>query len=132
MAEQDIFHLAIPCADLDAAQEFYVERLGCKLARRYSDRITLDFFGHQVVCHLAPDRVDTNPTMYPRHFGITFVQKDAFDAILFRARERGARFFQAPFTRFASAREEHETFFLVDPSNNLLEFKHYRYAEMMY
>jgi extradiol dioxygenase family protein len=28
--------------------------------------------------------------------------------------------------------EEHQTFFLVDPSNNLLEFKWYRDAHMMY
>ena len=49
----DVFHLAIPTHDLDAAQDFYVTRLGCKLARRYADRITLDFFGDQVVCHLT-------------------------------------------------------------------------------
>ena len=41
----DAFHLAIPVADLDEAQDFYVTGLGCKLARRYDDRITLDFFG---------------------------------------------------------------------------------------
>ena len=50
----DVFHLAIPTHDLDAAQDFYVTKLGCKLARRYHDRITLDFFGDQVVCHLTP------------------------------------------------------------------------------
>src|SRR5271169_2603855 len=49
----DVFHLAIPVHDLDAAQHFYVSMLGCKLARRYPDRITLDFFGDQLVCHLA-------------------------------------------------------------------------------
>ena len=49
----DAFHLAIPVADLDEAQDFYVTGLGCKLARRYDDRITLDFFGDQVVCHLS-------------------------------------------------------------------------------
>ena len=31
----DVFHLAIPTHDLDAAQDFYVTMLGCKLARRY-------------------------------------------------------------------------------------------------
>ena len=52
----DAFHLAIPTHDLDEAQDFYVTRLGCKLARRYPDRITLDFFGDQVVCHLVEGR----------------------------------------------------------------------------
>ena len=49
----DVFHLAIPVHDLEAAEHFYVELLGCKLARRYPDRITLDFFGDQLVCHLT-------------------------------------------------------------------------------
>ena len=55
---QNVFHLAIPCKNLDEAYEFYVEKLGCKLARRYQDRITLDFFGDQVVCHLSPKNID--------------------------------------------------------------------------
>ena len=50
---RDVFHLAIPVYDLDESQEFYVGALGCKLARRYADRITLDFFGDQLVCHLV-------------------------------------------------------------------------------
>ena len=53
---RDAFHLAIPALDLDEAYEFYVTGLGCKLARRYNDRITLDFFGDQVVCHLSETR----------------------------------------------------------------------------
>ena len=58
----DTFHLAIPAQDLDAAQQFYVAGLGCKLARRYDDRITLDFFGDQLVCHLS-DAIDPAPTL---------------------------------------------------------------------
>ena len=56
----DAFHLAIPARDLDDAEAFYVKLLGCKLARRYADRITLDFFGDQLVCHLS-DRIDEDP-----------------------------------------------------------------------
>lgn len=59
---KSIFHLAIPCRDLDEAKEFYVGQLGCRLARRYDDRITLEFFGDQVVCHLSPQDIDSEPT----------------------------------------------------------------------
>ena len=48
----DVFHLALPAYDLESTEGFYVDSLGCKLARRYEDRITLDFFGDQLVCHL--------------------------------------------------------------------------------
>ena len=128
----NVFHLAIPCACLDTAADFYENKLGCKVARRYDDRITLDFFGDQLVCHLAPDEIDQKPKMYPRHFGLTFRKREEYDSLLKLARERGLEFFSEPFTRFEAKKEEHHTFFLVDPSNNLLEFKYYLAPEMMY
>lgn len=127
----DAFHLAIPARDLDEAQHFYVTQLGCHLARRYPDRITLDFFGDQVVCHLS-DQIDPAPELYPRHFGVTFRRREDFDALLFCAQTRDLPFFRSCQPRFKDAVEEHLTFVLVDPSGNLLEFKHYRDPRMMY
>lgn len=127
----NVFHLAIPATNLDEAQRFYVTKLGCKLARRYDDRITLDFFGDQVVCHLS-DKIDRDPQMYPRHFGVTFKDRREFDAVLHLARERRLPFYQEPTSRFEGLVEEHLTFMLVDPSNNLLEFKYYHDPRMMY
>jgi hypothetical protein len=128
---KDVFHLAIPARDLDATQAFYVAGLGCKLARRYDDRITLDFFGDQVVCHLS-ERIDEAPELYPRHFGVTFQDKADWERLLRLARTRGLTFFAEPFHRFAGRAEEHESFVLSDPSNNLLEFKYYDDPRMMY
>lgn len=127
----NVFHLAIPAKDLDEAYDFYVTKLGCKLARRYDDRLTLDFFGDQLVCHRS-DQIATEPQMYPRHFGITFRDRAQFDNLLRLAQARGLPFFREPFARFEGLVEEHLTFFLVDPSNNLLEFKWYRDERMMY
>jgi extradiol dioxygenase family protein len=129
--QDDAFHLAIPAADLDATQEFYVAGLGCKLARRYGDRITLDFFGDQVVCHLSGDTA-VDPSLYPRHFGVTFRHRDDWARLLHLARVRELPFFEEPFHRFAGKVEEHESFVLRDPSNNLLEFKYYADPRMMY
>jgi extradiol dioxygenase family protein len=127
----DVFHLAIPARDLDEAQDFYVGRLGCKLARRYEDRITLDFFGDQVVCHLSEDW-EREPQVYPRHFGVTFRQKEDFDRLLNLVATRHLRCFREVETRFEGTVEEHLTMILIDPSNNLLEFKHYHDPRMMY
>jgi uncharacterized protein len=130
----DVFHLAIPVHDLDEAQEFYVGLLGCKLARRYPDRITLDFFGDQLVCHLTEGARPSPepPSLYPRHFGVTFQDAAGFEAVRNCAVTRKIPFFQDVSTRFQSMAEEHQTFVLVDPSGNLLEFKHYRDPRMMY
>ncbi|GMA64456.1 VOC family protein [Alicyclobacillus fastidiosus] len=127
----NVFHLAIPAHDLDETYAFYVEKLGCKLARRYADRITLDFFGDQVVCHLSED-IDQEPKMYPRHFGVTFRDKNQFDNLYNLAKQREIPFFHDISRRFEGLVEEHLTFFLIDPSNNLLEFKYYHDDRMMY
>lgn len=127
-----LFHLAIPCRDLAEAERYYADGLGCTVARRYDDRITLDFFGDQLVCHLAADAIQARPEPYPRHFGITLRDRDRFDAVIDRVRRRGLPFLKKPWVRFAGRREEHSTFFLCDPSNNVLEFKHYRHPDQMY
>lgn len=126
-----VFHLAIPCKDLDETVEFY-EKLGCQLARRYHDRVTFNFFGDQVVCHLNPEKIDSHPKMYPRHFGITFLSKDEYVQTLEFAIKQNLPFFQKPMIRFEGKQEEHMTFFLIDPANNLLEFKYYDDNSMAY
>jgi uncharacterized protein len=132
--QHDVFHLAIPVHDLGEAEHFYVDLLGCKLARRYADRITLDFFGDQLVCHLSESTaVPVPPTsLYPRHFGVTFRAAEDFRALHELAVTRKIPFFAESSTRFDGLVEVHETFVLVDPSGNLLEFKHYADPRMMY
>jgi extradiol dioxygenase family protein len=127
----DTFHLAIPAKNLDQAHRFYVEGLGCKLARRYADRITLDFFGDQLVCHLS-DAVDEHPELYPRHFGITFRRLEDFEALQRLVEIRKLTVFKPCARRFEGLVEEHLTLVLEDPSHNLIEFKHYLDPRMMY
>jgi extradiol dioxygenase family protein len=130
----DVFHLAIPVHDLDRAEHFYVDLLGCKRARRYPDRITVDFFGDQLVCHLAMNgRPPRRPeSLYPRHFGVTFRSAADFENLHGLAVIRKIEFYAEMSTRFEATAEEHQTFVLLDPSGNLLEFKHYRDPRMMY
>ncbi len=130
---RDACHIAIPCRSLEEAYDFYVAGLGCRLARRYPDRITLDFFGDQLVCHLSPaSDLTLAPHLYPRHFGVTFYDRHAFDDLVRLIRLRHLTFFQQPSTRFPGMVEEHLTMALLDPSNNVLEFKHYLDPRMMY
>ncbi len=129
----NVFHLAIPVGDLAAARHFYVTQLGCKLARSYDDRITLDFFGDQVVCHLTRIEPRAEPlSLYPRHFGVTFRRQRDFLLLHDLAELRKIPFFRDVAARFEGTAEEHHTFVLQDPFDNLLEFKHYRDPRMMY
>ena len=70
--------------------------------------------------------------MYPRHFGITFLDKSDFDRLVEIASSKEVTLFQEVSVRFAGKREEHLTVTLLDPSNNVLEFKYYQDPAMVY
>jgi extradiol dioxygenase family protein len=120
----NIFHLAIPCLDVDETVTFY-EKLGARCGRRYKGYAILNFFGHQVVAHVNGEKCDKELFEYPRHFGIICDVKEQYDALLKLAEDHELSFFLKGKMRFEGRPEEHRTFFLKDPSNNLIEFKHY-------
>ena len=86
------------------------------------------------MCHLTERPVA--PTgeldLYPRHFGVTFREGRDFDALYELCVQRKVEFFSDVRTRFEGLAEVHRTFVLRDPSDNLVEFKHYADARMMY
>lgn len=131
-SKSSIFHLAIPTHDLMAAKKFYRSVLGCRVAREYDDRITLDFFGDQLVCHLAPSEIEQHPKMYPRHFGRTFLDRSDFDRIVESAQKHNVKFLEKPSIRFPDLAEKHLTVALLDPSNNTIEFKYYFVPDYIY
>ena len=130
--QNNAFHLAIPCKDLQETLDYYENKLGCESRRKYEDRVTFDFFGDQLVCHLSPEKVDLEANPYPRHFGVTFSEKDDFESFVTHLKENGVDFLDPITTRFEGLPEVHSTFFLKDPSNNVLEFKFYPNKEMMH
>jgi uncharacterized protein len=123
-APQDACHIAVPTRDLDEAVRFYADGLGARLARRYPDRVTFDFFGDQVVCHLSSD-VPTEPVPYPRHFGLSFARPADFDRLVSTVHLHELNVVSDVAVRFGGTAARHRTIFLADPSNNVIEFKNY-------
>lgn len=128
-----IFHLAIPARDLKEAKEFYT-RLGAKPGREYDTHIVLNFYGCQLVCHLSTVlEYNREPKMYPRHFGVIIDSKDEFYYTLKMCNDIASEaIFQHLFFRHEDEFAEHHTFFLKDPSNNVIEFKWYRNQEAVF
>lgn len=120
-----LFHLAFPVHDLAAAKQFYVEGLGCVLGRESPAAVTFGLAGHQLVAHLSEDELDRQKGIYPRHFGLVLTREEEWQALADRAEAQHLTFYQQPRRRFPGTRIEHRTFFLEDPSGNLLEFKYY-------
>ncbi|MFO0698408.1 MAG: VOC family protein [Nitrospira sp.] len=128
----NVFHLAFPIHDINAALRFYVEGLGCTVGRRSNHALTLGLAGHQLVGHVTTDQAPPQKGIYPRHFGLILLSQDEWQALADRAKAMGLSFYQQPRVRFPGTRIEHRTFFLEDPSHNLLEFKHYTHESAIF
>ena len=123
------FHLAFPVHDLAEARAFYGGLLGCPEGRSSAQWIDFDFFGHQIVAHLAPaprddaavNHVDGHGVPVP-HFGVVLTL-EAFDTLAERLKAAGAQFEIDPYTRFKGEPGEQSTMFFRDPSGNAIEMK---------
>ncbi len=120
-----IFHLAIPTHDIIESKKFYAQGLAASIGREYPGYIIFNFFGHQLVCHLDKHKIDKEVSMYPRHFGIILENKKIFEELYSKAKNANLNFYEELFERFVEKPGWHWSFFLIDPSNNLIEFKYY-------
>lgn len=126
---KNLFHLAFPVSDLDAAREFYGGVLGCEEGRSSECWIDFDLYGHQIVTHLsengagvkATNNVDTDHVPVP-HFGI-ILPMDEWKTLADKLKEKDVEFIIEPKIRFEGEVGEQATMFFLDPSGNALEFK---------
>ena len=124
------FHLSIPAIDLALSRHWYEQVLGCRAGRCSDEALILDLGGHQLVLQRHRDELGPQQQgIYPRHFGLIFHQAAQWHALQARVRKAGQPFAVKPKVRFAGEVLEHQTFFLQDPSNNWLEFKHYHHSQ---
>ena len=122
------FHLAFPVHDLAAARAFYGGLLGCPEGRSLDEWIDFDFFGHQIVAHLAPDAVaarasnavDGHDVPVP-HFGAVLAMPE-WERLAARL-DGKVDFAIPPTVRFKGLPGEQATMFFRDPSGNALEIK---------
>ena len=132
MTLRNIFHLAFPVHDLEAAREFYVGFLGCTEGRSSDRWVDFDLFGHQIVAHLVDEHrgvagtnpVDADDVPVP-HFGIVMQMED-WRVLADKLTEKGIKFVIEPKIRFAGEVGEQATMFFMDPSGNALEFKAFK------
>jgi extradiol dioxygenase family protein len=132
MTASALFHLAFPVHDLAAARQFYGSAIGCAEGRSSDAWVDFDFYGHQLVAHLAPDECSaqgdgaTNAVdgidVPVRHFG-AIISLAEWQALAARLRDAGVDFDIEPHIRFPGLPGEQATMFFLDPSGNALEFK---------
>ena len=139
MTDLNPFHLAIPVRDLKETLAFYEKVLECTRGRESNDWVDLNFWGHQLVLHRveqgAQGGVDTNPVDGEQvpvpHFGVV-LEWQAFEALIERLVTQDCEFVIEPTTRFKGRAGEQKTCFVMDPSENYLEFKSFRDPDALF
>ena len=123
------FHLAIPVRDLESSIKFYGGLFECEKGRSSDQWIDWNFFGHQLVTHIAPEEVHIVKTTLVdkqqspcRHFGIVLSMPE-WEAMADKLKKTGIQFVIEPYIRFKGEVGEQATMFFLDPSGNAIEFK---------
>ena len=126
------FHLAMPVQDLAKARLFYGGVLGFEEGRSSDQWIDFNFYGHQFVAHLNPNKtppppkniVDGESVPVP-HFGVILDWQD-WQALEARLKQQEIKFIIEPTVRFKGQIGEQATMFFEDYSGNALEFKSFK------
>ena len=132
------FHIAFPVNNLKNTKDFYTKILGCSLGRESNKWIDFNFYGHQVVAHLSPEnciksnvnKVDGDMVSC-RHYGV-ILPWDKWKVLGEKIKNKKIRFIIKPKIRFKNLKGEQGTFFLEDPSGNVLEFKSFKNDSMVF
>jgi len=132
------FHLAFKVKDIESTYRFYHEILNCKVGRQTAHWIDFDFFGHQLSAHISDDipsldycgKVDDISVPIP-HFGC-ILEEDEFARVKASLIENQITFIIEPQVRYQGAVGEQQTMFILDFSNNPIEFKSFKNSEEIF
>ena len=123
------FHLAFPVYDIKKTIDWYVSYLNCLVGRKSKRWVDFNFYGHQISAHLIDrknkkDKINLvdGKKIPSRHFGIILEMNDWKNLVTY-LNEKKINYVIKPNIRFKGQTGEQATFFIKDPSNNVLEFK---------
>ena len=132
------FHLAFPIYNIDATIKWYADILGCTIGRKDNRWVDFNFFGHQISGHLVNKNditIKTNVVdgkdIPARHFGI-ILKMSEWKGLSEKLISKNIEFIIKPNIRFKGQKGEQSTFFIKDPSGNVLEFKAFENDEMIF
>ncbi|WP_103069401.1 VOC family protein [Aquimarina sediminis] len=133
-----IFHYAFKVKDIKSTKEFYTNILGCQSGRETEHWVDFNFFGHQISAHISDNipsldycgSVDQVKVPIP-HFGC-ILQEEEFDLVCKKLKANQIDFIIQPQTRYKDQNGEQKTMFVLDFSNNAIEFKCFAQQENIF
>lgn len=132
------FHYAFKISDIESTRKFYVSILGCIEGRSTEKWIDFDFYGNQLSAHISKNipeldycgLVDGVNVPIP-HFGCV-LSMEQFIEIETQLVKNNIQFIVEPQTRYLNQKGEQRTMFVLDFSNNPIEFKAFKNENEMF
>lgn len=126
------FHYAFKIKDIASTRKFYVDILGCEEGRSTETWIDFNFFGHQLSAHISNNipendfcgKVDGVAVPIP-HFGCLITEAQ-FRDVQTRLENAEVTFLVPPQLRYPGQIGEQWTMFVLDYSDNPIEFKSFK------
>ncbi len=123
------FHYAFKVKDIASTIDFYQGILGCSLGRQAEHWVDFEFYGHQLSAHVSENRpaldycgkVDDVMVPIP-HFGC-ILEDEQFETVRQSLESHSIDFIVPPQTRYKGEKGQQKTLFVLDYSQNALEFK---------
>ncbi|WP_370477112.1 VOC family protein [Tamlana flava] len=130
---QTAFHMSLPCQSVRETSSFYTN-IGASLGRSTQNWIDVNLYGHQVTfiksgkfSFNSPNYVFEGKMLPSFHFGIILDTK-TWGEIYKKLREQKLDLVKES-TFLQGKSGEHQSFFVKDPNDYLIEFKSFKNAE---
>jgi hypothetical protein len=138
MSNLKSFHYAFKIKDIPSTRAFFIDILGCEEGRSTDGWIDFDFFGNQLSAHISKDmpdldycgKVDGVSVPIP-HFGCILTMNQ-FMEVRSRMETSKVEFIIKPQVRYAGQEDEQWTMFVLDYSNNPIEFKAFKNSDAIF
>lgn len=123
-----VFHLSLPCKDIEVTRQFYVDDLGFNHGRSTSKWLDVDLFNHQITFVIS-EKFDIQSPSYVLednilplfHFGV-ILDESSWEEMHDRVNHWTLDITPKK-TFFRDKNGEHRSFFIKDPNGYTIEFK---------
>ncbi|MEO8934344.1 MAG: bleomycin resistance protein [Xanthomarina sp.] len=123
-----LFHMSLPCLSVKETKNFYINSIGATVGRHTQSWVDISLFGHQITFIKAekfqfnsPNYVFEGKILPSFHFGVIIDEK-TWNDIYSKLVKQGLEVVDK--TTFLSNKSgEHQSFFIKDPNDYMLEFK---------
>lgn|SRR5690606_878527 len=124
------FHMSLPCLSVRETKKFYTS-IGASIGRSTQGWIDVNLFGHQITFIKAekfnfnsPNYVFEGKILPSFHFGV-IIELNAWNGVYEKLKDQNLELVDKT-TFLKDNPGEHNSFFVTDPNDYMLEFKNFK------